>query len=260
MRKFLALSALFLLGCAPYHNHRIVPFTEAAITLVTDPLDIRLIQPANGVTRRFLVLFATGDGGWRNLDKEVVTRISEDGYAVAGFNANRYLNTMSDLSDSTTPQKLAGDFERIISFSKQSMNLPPQTPTILVGISRGAGLASIAAGQPLLRNQVTGVIAIALADVEEHVLHRRRRAFRTEWVAVETYQYLRRLTGMAFEIIQSTHGKYTTAARARNLLGEDTGLHHLHPIDASNHTFRDAVPTLLVQLHKSLEQLTDTRD
>jgi pimeloyl-ACP methyl ester carboxylesterase len=259
MKEIFGICALFLLGCAPYHNHAVVPFTEAAITLVRDPLDIRLIRPANGATKPFLILFATGDGGWRRLDSEVVAQISEQGYTVAGFNASRYLKTMSIASDTTTPAKLASDFDRIIRFAKESMKLPPETPVILVGISRGAGLASIAAGQSLLRKQVAGLIAIALADVEEHVLHRRRRDFRTEWVAVETYQHLRRLTGLRFEIIQSTHDKYTTADRARELLGDDTPLHHLHSVEASNHTFRDAVPALLLQLQKSLGQLTGTR-
>jgi predicted alpha/beta hydrolase family esterase len=256
MKRIALVWALFLWGCAPYHSHPVAPFTQAAIILVRDPLDIRFIQPPKSAAKPCLILFATGDGGWRHLDKEVVTWISEQGYAVAGFNASRYLKTMSEVSDSTTPQKLAQDYERVIEFAKQSMRLPPETPVILVGISRGAGLASIAAGQPMLRNQVSGVIAIALPDVEEHVLHQRRRAFRTEWVAVETYEYLRRLTDLPFEIIQSTHDKYTTAARARELLGADTSLHHIHPIEASNHTFRGAVPALLAQLQYSLDRLT----
>jgi hypothetical protein len=110
-----------------------------------------------------------------------------------------------------------------------------------------------------LREELAGVIAIGLGDVEEHVLHRRRRALRTEWVAVETYAYLRGLTDLPFEIIQSTHDKYTTAARARELLGADTPLHHLHPIEAANHTFRGAVPALFAQLQNSLAQLIRTR-
>jgi hypothetical protein len=259
MRRISILCALLLSGCALRFSHPVGPFTETAITLVRDPLDIRFIQPPETNGKPILILFATGDGGWRKLDQEVFSRICQQGYPVAGFSASRYLKTMSEVSDTTTPPKLAADFARVIEFAKQSMKLPPETPVILVGISRGAGLASIAAGQTFLRDQLAGVIAIALGDVEDHVLHRRRRALRSEWVAVETYRYLRRLTDLPFEIIQSTHDKYTTAARARELLGADTPLHHLHPIEAANHTFRGAVPALFAQLQNSLDQLTLAR-
>jgi len=183
MKPVVVFSALLLSGCV---SHPLKPFTRAAITLAKDPVDIRLIQPAPKSGKPVLILFATGDGGWRNLDQEVFSEIGEEGYAVAGFSASRYLKAMNEVSDTTTPPKLAADFERIIQFAKESMNLPPDTPVMLVGISRGAGLVSIAAGQEILRDQLTGIIAIALGDVEEHVMYRRRRARRSEWVAVET--------------------------------------------------------------------------
>src|SRR5205809_227692 len=94
--------------------------------------------------------------------------------------------------------------ESAILLAKDSLDLPSETPVILVGISRGAGLVSIAAGQEAMRNQLVGIIAIALGDVEEHVMHRRRGAKRSEWVAVETYRYLRQLVDLPIEIIQST--------------------------------------------------------
>jgi hypothetical protein len=259
MKRITILCGLVLSGCATSHLRPAGPLTERAITLVRDPLDIRFIQPSETNVKPTLVLFATGDGGWRKLDQEVFSWISQQGYPVAGFSASRYLKTMSEVSDTTTPPKLASDFARVIEFAKQSMNLSRETPVILVGISRGAGLASIAAGQTSLRDQLAGVVAIGLGDVEEHVLRRRRRAAKTQWVAVETYRYLRRLTDLPFEIIQSTHDKYTTAARARELLGTDTPLHHLHPIEAANHTFRGAVSPLLAQLQNSLAQLTPSR-
>jgi hypothetical protein len=256
MKRIVILCALLLSGCALRLSHAVGPFSETAITLVKDPLDIRFIQPLGTNRKPILILFATGDGGWRKLDREVFGWISRQGYPVAGFSSSRYLKTMSKVSDTTTPPELAADFARVIEVAEQSMKLPTETKVVMVGISRGAGLASIAAGQTSLREQLAGVIAIALGDVEEHVLHRRRRDRKTEWVAVETYRYLRRLTELPFEIIQSTHDKYTTAARARGLLGADTPLHRLHPIEAASHTFRGAVPDVLAQLQNSLDRLT----
>ena len=258
MKGIAVLWAVLLSGCAFHISHPPEPFTEKAITLVKSPLDVRLIPAPQESARPTLVLFATGDGGWRSLDQEVFAQIGGQGYAVAGFSASRYLKAMSEVSDTTTPPKLAWDFERIIQFAKVSMNLPPDTPIILVGISRGAGLMSVAAGQGALRNQLAGIIAIGLGDVEEHVVRRRRGARRSEWVAEQTYRNLRRLTDFPIEILQSTHDKYTTAAKARELLGTDTPLHHLHPIEAGSHTFRGALPALLAQLKNSLRLLTPT--
>jgi len=254
MKGITILCAVLLAGCA-LHVSPHPPFTETAVTLVKEPLDIRLIPPTPGCGEPILVLFATGDGGWRSLDRKVFARIGEQGYAVAGFSANRYLKTMREVSDTTTPPKLAADFERIVRFAKQSMNLAPDAAVILVGISRGAGLMSIAAGQQALQKQLAGLIAIALGDVEEHVIHRRLGSPGSAWVAVETYRDLRLLTDLRIEILQSTHDKYTSAARARELFGADTPLHHVHAIAADSHSFRGGLPALFAQLQDSLARL-----
>jgi pimeloyl-ACP methyl ester carboxylesterase len=258
MRRIVVLLASLLSGCALVPSHSAAPFEKATIALDKDPMEVRFIQSHD--TRKIhegpvLVLFATGDGGWRKFDREVFEWFSQEGYPVAGFSASRYLKTMSSVSDSTTPAKLAENFERVLDLARESLNLPPSAKVILVGISRGASLTSIAAGQPPLHDNVAGVIAIALGKVEEHVLHRQRRDSKTEWVAVETYAYLSQLPGLPYEIIQSTHDKYTTAAEARDLLGADTPLHRLHPIESSNHTFRGAVPQVLAQMRESLDHL-----
>jgi len=246
-------------GCALHVSRPPKPFVQTTITLSKDPIDIRLIPPAPQQETPILTLFVTGDGGWRSLDEEVFKRIGEQGFAAAGFSASRYLKSMSEVSDTTTPRRLARDFQQIIRFAKQSLNLPPDTRVVMVGISRGAGLVSIAAGQDTLRDQTAGIIAIALGDVEDHVVHRKRTARKSEWVAVETYVYLRQLTGVPVEILQSTHDKYTTARKARELIGADTPLHHLHAIDAASHTFKGGLPPLLAQLKDSLDQLKRAR-
>jgi predicted alpha/beta hydrolase family esterase len=259
MSRILILCTALLSGCALGPLHPAVTYKTTVITLVNDPLDIRFIQPREINKETVLILFATGDGGWRKLDQEVFDWIGQQGYPVAGFSASRYLKTMSAVSDSTTPPQLAADFERVIALAKETMNLKAPTKVIFVGVSRGASLSCIAAGQPSLQDHVTGVIAIALGKIEEHVLHRQRRDAKAEWVAVETYDYLRQLPDLPYEIIQSTNDKYTTAAEARDLLGADTPLHRLYPIEAPNHTFRGAIPKVLAQVQVSLNHLTARR-
>jgi serine/threonine protein kinase len=50
-----------------------------------------------------------------------------------------------------------------------------------------------------------------------------------------------------------------SAAEARDLLGADTPLHRLYPIEAPNHTFRGAIPKVLAQVQESLNHLTARR-
>src|ERR1700741_4129634 len=107
MKRIVILCAWLLSGCALRLSQPVGPFSETAITLVKDPLDIRFIQPPGTKRKPVLILFATGDGGGRKLDREVFGWISRQGSPVAGFSASRYLKTMSKVSDTTTPPKLA---------------------------------------------------------------------------------------------------------------------------------------------------------
>lgn len=79
LKRIVILCALLLSGCALRLSHPLGTFTETAITLVRDPLDIRFIQPPEANEKPLLILFATGDGGWRTLDQEVFSWIKPAG-------------------------------------------------------------------------------------------------------------------------------------------------------------------------------------
>jgi fermentation-respiration switch protein FrsA (DUF1100 family) len=132
---------------------------------------------------------------------------------------------------------------------------------ILVGISRGAGLAVVAAGQRVLRDRLVGVLAIALTKEEEYVRHYRVRRGtpagtpQRELVMIETYEYLRRLSSLPVSVIQSTRDGYLPAAAARELFGPDTPDRQLHAIDALDHSFNGGRDELYQQMEQSLTWL-----
>jgi len=248
-------------GCAGCRVRTVpAPLLLSAVRVYSYPLQLRFAAPTGPQTQQVLVLYATGDGGWRTLDQEIFNWISSFGYPIAGFSSEQYLHDLSRVSDTTTttPFRLAADYEEMIRVSKAALRLPPGTPTILAGLSRGAGLAVVAAGVGDIQSELEGVLAISLTKEEEHVLHfpGKRRDRR---VQVQTYEYLPRLSKFPVSVIQSSRDHYLPAAWARKLFGPDTFLRSFHAVDAANHSFGGACPALGQEIANSLEWITRSK-
>jgi hypothetical protein len=232
---------------------------ERSVTLYDRPLDLHLARPAQLQPGTPLLLYATGDGGWRGKDVETFRRMIRWGYPVAGFGAPDYLKHLGFVSGTTTPARLAHDYQRLIEFAKQTLSLPTSTRTILVGVSRGAGLAVVAAGRPELNVELAGVMAVALTKEEEYVRHYRVERGKSptdmptrEFVEFETYEYLDRLRALPLVVIQSTGDNYLPADAARVLFGVDTALRQFFAIRSRDHSFTDAREGLYERMASSL--------
>jgi hypothetical protein len=195
-----------------------------------------------------LVVYATGDGGWRGKDREVYEQLESWGYTAVGFSAPEYLKHLPGDAGTTTPARLSEDYETIIDSARESLSIPVDQPAILVGVSRGADLSVVAAGQPGLQWQLGGVVAIALTREEEYVRRRRRPL-----VALDLYSYLPSLGDLPVAVIQSTRDNYLNAAAARELFGRDTPVRQFHAIEADNHSFGGARPLLYDTLRGALD-------
>ncbi len=246
---FLCLTNLCACACHVPVPQGAVPIqSRAELSLYDRPMEIRFSQPADMSASPILVIYATGDGGWRGVDDEVFQWIADSGWPIAGFSSKNYLKNLSYVSetDTTTPRRLVRDYMQIIEFARNRFRLSEQTPVLLVGNSRGAGLSVVAAGQGELKPHLAGVIGIALTKEEEHVLRLRRRRARPwehvprELLEIKTYQYLPRLASFPVCVIQSTGDGYLPAAAARKLFGPDGPLRRLRPVSARNHRFSGA--------------------
>jgi hypothetical protein len=245
-------------GCAAHARQPAaapsLPIADQALVLNDHPLRLHFSRGVAGGGHPLLV-YATGDGGWHRKDLAAYRHLVSFGYPTVGFDAHDYVTHLGT-TDSTSPARLAGDYEAIIRTAKVALHLPADYPVVLVGVSRGAGLSVVAAGQRGLRPSIAGVLAVALTKEEEYVKRfrrlRRRGSAPAAPTIVEVYAYLPRLSAMPIAVIQSTRDNYLPAAAARALFGADNPRRWFQPIQARNHSFGGARTELYDAMERSL--------
>lgn len=224
------------------------------VRLMDFDLPLHFAKEERSSAGRPMVLFATGDGGWRGIDREIVDTIARLGYPIAGFSSKDYLAHLKHMPEMPTPAEVGADYSSLIDNARQAMGIPATTSVVLSGFSRGAALAVIAAGDSRLGPSLVGVLAMGLDDVEEHVQAQRSRAAPapTKPEVVRPYEYLKGLDALPLSVIQSTRDRFLGASQARRLFGEDSELHKLHAITAESHTFGGARTLLFREIEQSL--------
>ena len=234
MRVAALLCGIATAGCA-VHARPLVPDRDA--TFNGHSLTLHFANASVPAPRPLLV-FATGDGGMHRKDLDMYRHLEALGYPIVGFDARDYVKHLG-ASETTTPQRLADDYRGMIAAAREALHLDPARHVVLVGVSRGAGLSVVAAGE--LHDVVSGVVAVALTREEEYVrwYHRLRVPARPD-VMVDVEEYLPQLGDLPLAVVQSTHDKYLSGADARVLLGPDGPRRWLHVVEAHNHSFGGA--------------------
>lgn len=260
-RSALVVAILLCAGCGIHREPRLEPPGVSAErniqinghSLRVHVADSRTRQPA------LLLLYATGDGGWHRKDLDLYRHLVAWGYPVAGFDAHDYVTHLG-AEPTTTPERVAHDYQAMIDTAREALALPRALPVALVGVSRGAGLAVVAAGEPLLRDVLAGVVVAGLTKEEEYVRwYRRIGPHRSETrEMVQIYEYLPFLAPLPITVIQSTRDKYLPAASARALFGPDGPDRHLIAIDARNHSFAGARDELYAAVERALDSMSRT--
>ncbi len=207
-------------------------------------VDLWVARPL-GTPRRPLVLHLTGDSGRHGWDLILYARLTRWGYPVAILSSPGWVNTLPH--EVATPQALARDLDAAARAAAGVAGVPEEEPFILLGQSRGADLAVEAAGEPLLRQRLRGVVALGLCEDEERVTR--------DGAPGRPYRDKALLGELPLEVIQSTHDRFLAAAKARALFGADTDHQQFHAIEADSHTFVGAREAALEQLRLSLERV-----
>lgn len=247
----LAAAAAFTSGGCAMFTRAHVPgaaLSEVAVPLHGHDLKVHLSAPGQPKRDRdVLLLYATGDAGWFGKDLAIFNEVAGWGYPTAGFSAREYVRHIG--SEPLRPVQVALDFDQIIKAAEKSLALPADTRVVLVGKSRGAGLAVAAAGR--LRADLEGVLAVGLTKEEEYVHHRLHGARRGQFAMLQTYPYLPKLGSLPVAVIQSSRDEYVPAAEARQLFGPDTSVRHFVPIEADDHNFTGALDAMYLEMERS---------
>jgi type IV secretory pathway VirJ component len=114
--------------------------------------DLPLVElPAKGKPRA-LAVFISGDGGWRDIDKQIGEYLQANGVGVIGIDTLRYFWS------SKPPEVVAADLDRIVAHYQQLWQVHK---TALAGYSFGADILPLAWGKlkPATRN-ATELVAL----------------------------------------------------------------------------------------------------
>jgi fermentation-respiration switch protein FrsA (DUF1100 family) len=224
--------------------------SDTTVTLHGHPLALHLSRPTSEPQGTVLLVYATGDAGWWGKDRDIFSHLKQWGYPAVGFSAREYVHHLGQ--DAVRPGEIARDYAAIIRTAEEGLGLPPSTRAVLVGKSRGAGLAVAAAGRYARSPGLAGLLAVGLTREEEYVHHRVRGSRSGQRVMLQTYSFLPELGTLPVAVIQSTNDGYVPAAEARQLFGPDTSWRELVAIDSLNHNFAGGLSLLYTQMEQSL--------
>jgi fermentation-respiration switch protein FrsA (DUF1100 family) len=213
-------------------------------------LELRLYGSRGGPP----VVLASGDGGWIHLGPEAASILAARGYFVVGVDSKQYLSAFTKGSQTLSPADVPRDFETIVDDAARGGSATP----VLVGVSEGAGLVVLAAGDPAVREAVRGVVALGLPDRNELGWHFRDSViYFTHRVPSEptfsALEILDRLAPLPFAQIQSTHDEFVPLPEAQRLQDRAREPKRMWVIDARDHRFSDASSALAQRLIEAMD-------
>jgi predicted esterase len=264
--KNIVLLSLVAIGCSACAGLQSKPgvYEISKDSIKEGPRRIPLIyaRPATVKHPDYLVVFATGDGGWRSVSLEVFDHLAALGYMCAGVNSPDAVKPVKRAGEKLSTAQAAERVNASFAQAKKAFGLPASTPVIVVGFSRGATLVAFSALHPELRSQVRGAIALALTREADYL--RAPPAERAPDVQVDDkgriqiYPALKFLGSTPVAIIQSTKDPYVASAEARQLVGPDTATLRLYEVESSGHRFGGALDKVIVDVDDALHWIEES--
>ncbi|WP_170937120.1 MULTISPECIES: virulence factor family protein [Rhodomicrobium] len=157
LAAFATANALTTVKVVPDPADRFNAVVEAAYAIIGTPSEplagLPLVElPATNGKPTAMVVFFSGDGGWRDIDKQIGDYLSARGVAVIGVDSLRYFWSKKD------PKQIAADVDRIVAHYQRKWH--PERIGLL-GFSFGADVLPLAWGK-LSRDTQKAVNLIAL--------------------------------------------------------------------------------------------------
>ncbi len=126
--------------------------------------DLPLTEIAGDPPGSLMAVIYSGDGGWRDIDKQIGGFLAEHGVSVVGVDSLRYF------WNGKTPEEVAGDLTDILYFYRAKWKTPK---VILVGYSFGAGVLPFAVNRlsPADRAAVVEIALLGLESRADFTMH-----------------------------------------------------------------------------------------
>jgi len=203
------------------------------------------------------VIVSSGDGGWIHLGPQVAAFLSSRGYFVVGFDVKAYLESFTSGSATLRVQDVPADYRTLVDYAARGSSDKP----LLVGVSEGAGLSVLAAGNAATKAAVGGVVALGLPDVNElgwrwkdaliYVTHGvpNEPTFRARDIVAK-------VAPVPLAAIQSTHDEFVPLTEARDVFAHAGPPSRFWVVPARDHGFSDSRDMFEADLLEALAWIT----
>ena len=223
----------------------------------TKPLTLTIYRPAT--PPKGTVFMGSGDAGWVGLAVRMSEFLVEQGYVVVGINVREYLSSFTAGALHVTIEDARTDYRTMAEFAAAQGLV--HHPVLLSGVSEGAALAVVAAGDPKNRGWADGVVAMGLPASAElawrwidfGALITRRDPNEPSF---SPHEYVGAVSPLPLAMIQSSTDEYATDADRARLLAAANPPKKMVMIDAANHRFTDKLPELRTELLAAIGWVT----
>jgi fermentation-respiration switch protein FrsA (DUF1100 family) len=208
--------------------------TRETVTLRGHAQSLRLYGTRGGTP----VVVSSGDGGWIHLAPHVAEVLAARGFFVVGFDVRAYLEGFTSGKTTLRPQDEPSDYKAIADFAARGGTDKP----LLIGVSEGAGLSVLAAGDPRVKAAIGGVIGLGLPDLNE-LAWRWKDAliYLTHGTPNEptfsVLEMVERVAPVPLGAIHSTHDEFVPVAEVQRVLERAKEPKNLWIIEARDHGF-----------------------
>jgi fermentation-respiration switch protein FrsA (DUF1100 family) len=186
------------------------------------------------------VIVSSGDGGWIHLGPSVSEFLASRGFFVIGLDVRAYLSSFTASSSTLRPEDEPGDFKVLVQRARAGSGKRP----ILIGVSAGAGLSVLAAGDESMKSEIAGVIGLGLPDRTElawrlkdsliYLTHRTPNE-----PTFSTAEVINKVAPLPVAAIHSTGDEFVPVSDVQNILNRARDPKRLWVVKASNHRFSD---------------------
>jgi pimeloyl-ACP methyl ester carboxylesterase len=209
----------------------------------TAPLDVRgktLTLQLYGRRGAPPAVVLSGDGGWIHLAPQVAQTLEAMGFFVVGFDSRAYLSAFTEGNRTLTVADVPNDVRRLVDIAAKGGDGLP----IVIGVSEGAGLATLAATDEAVKRAVAGVIGLGLPDVNELGWRWRDSIiYITKGVPNEpTFRVsdiIDKVAPLPLAAIHSTRDEFVPIADIQRLMDRARDPKRLWIVKASDHRFSD---------------------